>query len=1484
MDSAPLSRIPLAHLTVAIEQETSSSDAMRPSPTQGEGVSRVNIDSLDPVSIQELKRTLRRHAGDQAQQTISILSSNTTLTGPMDPEKFDFEKTLRNVVRKREAAHIQSRTLGIVFRDLEVIGLGASGTYQPTLGSLFSYKTIQANIRAARHPPVRNILSGFEGVVKPGEMLLVLGRPGSGCTTFLKTMANLREEYHAVTGTVHYDSLSSSDVKNHYRGDVQYCPEDDVLFPSLTVEQTIRFAVKTRAPHTRVGKSREAFNDIMTDVLTTLLGLRHARKTPVGDAVIRGVSGGEKKRVSIAESFATRSCIGAWDNSTRGLDSSTALEYVRALRIATDTFNTTTIVSFYQAGESLYRHFDKVCLIYEGKMVYYGPGDQARQYFIDMGYAQWAKNSDRHTDDLNRYEPAPRQTTSDFLVSVTDPNGRTARAGVTSLPRTAQEFADHFKRSPLGETNRHNINDYSSRFVGKPNRASAYMESAQAEHSKYTRMASPYMISVPMQARAVMLRRVQILRGNMLVVGLKVFLFVFQALIVGSVFINSPKVTSAYFSRGGVLFFAILFASLTSMAEIPALYAQRPIVHRHKIAALYHPFIEALALTLVDVPITFITTFLFGTILYFMVGLQRTAGQFFTFYLFVFSMSITMKAWFRAIAAAFKSEATAQTVAGISVLALSIYTGDYTSIHHSYDPDACSRLSDSQAYHDWGFEMDNLPQLPPLFSFESVLANEFRTLNGRCSTLVPSGPGYESVSITNQVCTTVGSVPGSEFVNGARYTLLSYSYSFSNAWKNFGILMAFTAGLIGLLLVFSEFNTSVAKHYSVTLFKQGTKSAAHGSENDDEEALHYEKTNSVSDGVVDADAKEVASTPMTDIFSWQHINYTVPISGEADRKLLSDVTGYVAPGKLTALMGESGAGKTTLLNVLAQRVSTGVVTGDRFVNGQALPKDFQAQTGYCQQMDTHMPSATVREALIFSAQLRQPQSVPLEEKKAYAEKCLRMCGLEAYGDAVVGSLGIEHRKRTTIAVELAAKPKLLLFLDEPTSGLDSQSAWSIMTFLRTLADNGQAILCTIHQPSSELFQVFDRMLLLRKGGETVYFGDLGKNSTSMIGYFERNGSRVCHPDENPAEFMLDVIGAGATATSEQNWHYIWLQSEEAKRLQVEVDAIHAEGRNRPPVSATFHHEFATSWFQQVALLLKRNAEAYWRDPTYLMAKLVLNIVGGLFIGFTYWRSKNTQQGTQNTLFVPFIATRSIYEIRERPSRMYSWTALVTSQILVELPWNILGSTLLYLCWFWTVGFDSSRAGYTYLGLGIVFPLYYTTIGQAVAAMAPNAEIAALLFSFLFSFVIMFNGVLQPFRRLGWWRWMYRLSPYTYLIEGLLGQAIGRQELRCSAVEYVKINPPSGQTCGEYMNNFISFAGGYLTNSDATSECNFCSVQSSDQFLAQTFNIFYSHRWRNIGIMFAFILFNIFCTYVLTYLFRIRTGSLLPSFKRSSKKA
>jgi len=253
----------------------------------------------------------------------------------------------------------------------------------------------------------------------------------------------------------------------------------------------------------------------------------------------------------------------------------------------------------------------------------------------------------------------------------------------------------------------------------------------------------------------------------------------------------------------------------------------------------------------------------------------------------------------------------------------------------------------------------------------------------------------------------------------------------------------------------------------------------------------------------------------------------------------------------------------------------------------------------------------------------------------------------------------------------------------------------------------------------------------------------------------------------------------------------------------------------------------------------------------------------------------------NQLQIPFIDMRSIYEVRERPSRMYSWTALITSQILVELPFNMIGSTLFFFCWYWTVGFSSDRAGYTFLMMGVIYPIYYTTIGQAIAAMAPDANIAALLFSVLFSFVLTFNGVLQPFSRLGWWKWMYHVSPYTYLVEGLLGQAIGKQQLTCSTLELATLEPPSGMTCSAYLQTFIKNVGGYVTNPDATSSCQFCAFRTTDEFLFSSFHILYSHRWRNVGVFIAFSAFNIMAIFVLTYLFRIKKWHVPRLFTRRS---
>ncbi|KAG8681870.1 hypothetical protein FRC08_015347 [Ceratobasidium sp. 394] len=163
-------------------------------------------------------------------------------------------------------------------------------------------------------------------------------------------------------------------------------------------------------------------------------------------------------------------------------------------------------------------------------------------------------------------------------------------------------------------------------------------------------------------------------------------------------------------------------------------------------------------------------------------------------------------------------------------------------------------------------------------------------------------------------------------------------------------------------------------------------------------------------------------------------------------------------------------------------------------------------------------------------------------------------------------------------------------------------------------------------------------------------------------------------------------------------------------------------------------------------------------------------------------------------------------------------------------------------------------------------------------MAPNAMISGLLFSFLFSFVLTFNGVMQPYSQLiPFWKWMYRLSPFTYLIEGMVVDGVGGMATQCSSTEIQTLTPLSGQTCQQFMGQYITQAGGYLLNGNDTSNCQFCPQSSSDAYLS-SINMSFANRWRDIGLLFAYTAFNIILIYVCTYMFRIRRSSIFGSLR------
>lgn len=506
-----------------------------------------------------------------------------------------------------------------------------------------------------------------------------------------------------------------------------------------------------------------------------------------------------------------------------------------------------------------------------------------------------------------------------------------------------------------------------------------------------------------------------------------------------------------------------------------------------------------------------------------MAGLHRTVSAFFLFYAFIVLAQATMTVFFRTLGCVSKHMDAALRLASV-VIMLMILTSGYMIPYKSIRP-----------WIRWFYWLN-----PVGYDFSGMMLNEFRHLDLDCvgTSLVPNGATYND--LRHQVCTLAGAISQERYVNGLGYLEAAFGYNIKALGRNAAIMVIFIVGLLLCNAVLGELIIFRSSSTGSKVFKKKRSKLADVETN--------------GRGVQGSASMDVTTTSST--ITWEGINYSVPISRGASKQLLRGIDGFIAPGTLMALMGPSGAGKSTLLDVLAQRKTIGTIEGAIKIDGQPPTKSFTKGTGYCEQLDVHDPYQTVHEALLFSALLRQPKHVPQHEKMPYVEHLLDVLELREVQDALLGDattgLSVEERKRVTIGVELAAKPNVLLFLDEPTSGLDSQSALSIVRFLRKLSQSGVAIVCTIHQPSAALFNLFDRLLLLNHG-RTVYCGP----TQGLHPYLTRSGESL-DPTINVAEYALRML------TSHQQhqdgsgniWAERWATSDEATETRAAVRRLY----------------------------------------------------------------------------------------------------------------------------------------------------------------------------------------------------------------------------------------------------------------------------------------------------------------------------------------
>ncbi|KAI0660568.1 ABC-2 type transporter-domain-containing protein [Cubamyces menziesii] len=1427
----------------------------------------INIADAE-AQFNELERVLSIRSQQADSDRIEKPSKEGDLeAGERGEEPFDLRAYLSSSNDAHQKAGIAHKHVGVTWENLQVDVVGGIGhkIYVKTFGQdalgfwLYPFRLMHSALQTvvpALRPdlPLSTILHPSSGLVKPGEMCLVLGCPGSGCTTFLKAIANDRQDYARVAGDIRYAGIDAHEMAKYYKGEVVYNEEDDRHIATLTVAQTLNFALslKTPGPKGRLpGMSRKEFDHTVRDTLLRMLNISHTANTYVGDEFVRGVSGGERKRVSIAEMMATRAHVLCFDNSTRGLDASTALDFIKAMRVMTDLLGQTTFATLYQAGESIYELFDKVIVLDKGRQVYFGPPSEARAYFEGLGF-----------------KSLPRQSTADYLTGCTDPNERQFAPGRSEadVPTTPEQLEQAFQQSRFAAQMREDLARYKQQMEIDKSDQEAFRKAVLSDKKRGVSKKSPYTLGFTGQVRALVVRQFQMRLQDRFQLVTSYSLSTILALVIGAAYYNLQPTSQGAFTRGSVIFAGLLTCALDTFGEMPVQMLGRPILRKQTSYALYRPAAVAIANTLSDIPFSAIRIFVYNIIIYFMSNLSRSAGGFFTYHLFIYMAFLTMQGFFRTFGVMCTNFDSAFRLAVFFIPNMILYAGYMIPVFQM------------KRWLFWIYYIN-----PVAYAWVGCMENEFMRISFTCdgSSIVPRNPPgvnkYFNGLGPNQICTLFGAIPGQDIVSGRNYVNIGYGLNVSDLWRrNFLVLAGFFLlfQLTQVLLI--EYFPQYGGGSAVTIFApedsdtkkrnarlQERKAARKGKSAEEAESQISEKEQGRFDGKP---------------FTWEKVNYHVPVTGGV-RRLLHDVYGYVKPGTMTALMGASGAGKTTCLDVLAQRKNIGVVSGTLLLDGKPLKLDFARKTAYAEQMDVHEGSSTVREAMRFSAYLRQPPEISKEEKDQYVEDMIEVLELQDLADALVASLGVEARKRLTIGVELASRPSLL-FLDEPTSGLDGQSAWNLVRFLRKLADNGQAILCTIHQPSSLLIQSFDKLLLLERGGETVYFGDIGPDCYILREYFARHGAH-CPPNVNPAEFMLDAIGAGLTPRiGDRDWKDHWLDSPEYQSVLEEIEKI------KQNTSSDDGHQqqltmYATPFWTQLRWVVHRNNLKLWRSPDYVFSRLFVHAFISLFVSLSFLQLGHSVRDLQYRVFGIFWATilpaivmgqlepmwilsRRIF-IREASSRVYSPYAFAIGQLIGEMPYSLLCAVVYWVLMVYPMGFGDGTAGVggTFFQLLVVIfvELFGVTLGQFIGAISPSMQVAPLFNPFIILVLGTFCGVTITYPTLpNYWHWLYQLTPYTRLMSAMISTELHGLSITCNPDEYIPFNPPDGQTCMEYAKEFIQGFGGYLNNPNATSNCFYCQYEVGDQFFLPL-NIRYENRWRDVWILFAYAVFNIFATIV-----------------------
>ncbi|XP_029129133.1 ABC transporter G family member 29 isoform X3 [Cajanus cajan] len=1332
----------------------------------------------------------------------------------------DNEKYLRKFRNRLEKVGIRLPTVEVRYQNLSVEADSYIGSRAlPTLPNV-SLNIAESALGLCGISTTKTrkltILKDVSGIIKPSRMALLLGPPSSGKTTLLLALAGKLGNDLRVSGEISYNGCELHEFVP--RKTSAYISQNDVHIGEMTVKETLDFSARCQGVGTRYDllaelarREKEAGifpeaeldlfmkatamegteSSLITDYTLKILGLDICKDTIVGDEMQRGVSGGQKKRVTTGEMIVGPTKTLFMDEISTGLDSSTTYQIVKCFQQVVHLTEATILMSLLQPAPETFDLFDDIILISEGQIVYQGPRENIVEFFESCGF-----------------KCPERKGIADFLQEVTSRKDQEQYWANRSVPYryiAVSEFVSRFKQFHVGMQLENELAVPFDKSTG---------HRAALVFNKYT-------VPIKKLFKACWDREWLLIKRNSFVYIFKTVQICIMAIISATVFFRT-KMHRRDEGDAAVYIGAILYTMIINMfngfAELPLTIARLPVFYKHRDHLFHPPWTYTVPNFLLRIPISMFEAIVWTLLTYYPIGLAPEASRFFKHLLLVFLVQQMAAGMFRLISGVCRTMIVANTGGAVMLLIVFLLGGFIMP------------KRDIPNWWIWGYWVSPLTYAFNAFSVNEMFAPRWAK---------PSTDPTTSIGIATLNNFDVYAQKRWYWIGAA--VLLGFVVLY-NVLFTFALMFLNPIGKKQAIISEEEASEKEEPNREIALQSisstDGRNIAAMkqmNSQGDSSRLRSIDSTHELATGVAPKRGMVLPFQPLA--MSFDSVNYYVDMPAEMreqgvteDRlQLLKEVTGAFRPGVLTALMGVSGAGKTTLMDVLAGRKTGGYIEGDVRISG--FPKNqetFARISGYCEQTDIHSPQVTVHESLIYSAFLRLPREVNNEEKMKFVEEVMDLVELNSLRDAIVGLPGVtglstEQRKRLTIAVELVANPSII-FMDEPTSGLDARAAAIVMRTVRNTVDTGRTVVCTIHQPSIDIFEAFDELLLMKRGGQVIYSGPLGRNSHKIVEYFEAiPGVPKIKDKYNPATWMLEVSSIAAEVRLAMDFAEYYKSSSLYQRNKALIKELII-----PPSGAKdlyFPTQYSQSTWEQFKSCLWKQWISYWRSPDYNLVRIFFTLAAALMVGTVFWRvGKKRDNSTDlstiigalygSVFFVgvnncqtvqPVVAVERTVFYRERAAGMYSALPYAIGQVICEIPYIFLQTICFAFIVYAMVSFEWTVAKFFWFFFISFFSfMYFTYYGMMTVSITPNHQVASIMGAAFYGLFNLFSGFFIARPKIPkWWVWYYWICPLAWTVYGLIVSQYRDIE------DYISVPGKQNQTIKFYIEDNYGFKPDFM---------------------------------------------------------------------------